>query len=183
MTKKEQLEQDARIALLAHYSSKSTNQTIIILTIALVSLSFIGVTSSDNPVRDYLLISGFCIFLYFGLRAIGRLIIWGQLGTAIIHVGMIAEKEVKRELQSLNKQLKLGKYAEANSPESLVELSSTNLGRLSSACEVYFHAQRNAKSKSARAVAEFSFVTQSKWWGLVVFGIGLLLTGIRLLWP
>lgn len=180
MSEKEQLEQDARIALLAHYSSKSTNQTIIILTIGLVSLSFIGVISADNPLRDYLLISAFCVFLYFGLRAIGRLINYGQLGTAIIHIGMIAEKEVTRELQSSNKQLKLGKYAEKNSTASLVELTSTNLGRFSSACEVYFHAQRNAKSKSDRVMTEFSFVTHSKWWGLMVFGIGLLIMGIRL---
>jgi len=182
MTEK-QLEQDARIALLSHYSAKSTNQTIIILTIALVSLSFFGVISSDMPLRDYLLFSGFVALIYFGVRAIGRLIIWGELGTTIIHVGMIGESEVERQLKSLSQELKLGEYAKENSIESLVKLSSTNLLRLSSACEVYFHARgRNAKSKSDRLVIRFSFFTQSAWWGLMAIGISVLLMGVRFFW-
>jgi hypothetical protein len=41
MSEDENLEHEARIALLKHYSSKSTNQSTIILTQALVFFTFV----------------------------------------------------------------------------------------------------------------------------------------------
>ena len=183
MSQEQQLEQDARIALLSHYSSKSTNQTIIILTIALGFLTFAQLMSSAGELRDYLLIGGIGFFIYFVFRQSGRLIIWGEFGTAIVHVDMIDKSETEKQLESLTKELKLSQYADQDSTESLLKLSSTNLIRLSSACAVYFHARkRNAKTWSGRAVAKFSSFTQNKPWIVLVLGSTLLLLVLRLAW-
>jgi hypothetical protein len=61
-------EQDARTALLAHLSSKSTNETIILLTEAFAFFTFIGLfLPMDSSYRDYLVIVASGVFAYLPL--------------------------------------------------------------------------------------------------------------------
>jgi len=178
MTEK-QLEQDARIALLAHYSSKSTNQTIIILTIALVFFTFLGVVPSTFPYRDYFLILAFGGSLWIVMRAIGRLLYWSEHGDAILSIAPLNVLEAedglgsKCELLGIENKITLGK-------KYTLCLSANNLERFSFAAALYMEARRtNQRDRLVR----FSDFVQGVYWRYMSIGITILLVGVRLFWP
>jgi hypothetical protein len=86
--------EDARNSLLAHYSSKSTNQTAILLGLAIVFFTVIQValiiSSKWERIWFLVLSAGFIIFI--GTRAVGRLIAYGELATNVVHV-KIADRD------------------------------------------------------------------------------------------
>lgn len=103
-------EQEARIALLQHFSSKSSNQTANALTLSLVFLAFVGSLDIFGKVLgnwqigisfllSRLLFSIFCAvsitsFLLFGIHTIYRLIYWGYLADAISAVEMRSSEKI-----------------------------------------------------------------------------------------
>lgn len=93
----ETLEQEARIALLHHFSSKSTNQTTIILTVALASFAFVQTLQLTMDWQEWQrAVYGIPVltFLSFvAIRACGRLIFWGKLA-GFIEVIKPKEQEI-----------------------------------------------------------------------------------------
>jgi hypothetical protein len=76
--------------LLQHFSSKSTNQTTIILTAALALFAFFQTLQLakdwpewTHPFYEILVLT---LLLFIALRACGRLILWGKLATLILVV-------------------------------------------------------------------------------------------------
>jgi len=87
--------EDARNSLLAHYSSKSTNQTAILLGLAILFFADIQVALIMFPSKWeriwFLVLSAGCI-IFIGMRAVGRLIAYGELATNVVHV-KIADRD------------------------------------------------------------------------------------------
>lgn len=89
-----------RNSLLQHFSSKSTNQTALLLgfAIALVSFSqttqYVGRWPSLLRNLYYLLFP--TAFSYLFIRSLGRLFVWGRLADAILKVRMLEEEEIMK---------------------------------------------------------------------------------------
>jgi hypothetical protein len=125
------LEEEARRALLQHYSSKSSNQAITIVTLALV---FFGFTQTLGFLQNAVVVTVYegavlSVLFAVGLRAIHKLLCYGFLADSIIAVGMKSEQDT---LDYLNKeQLKrLCKLSQEYSE------TATYLERLSLACSL-----------------------------------------------
>jgi len=102
------LEQEARVALLQHFSSKSTNQTTIILTVVLAFFAFFQTLqlTKDWPewtrnLYDSLVLTS---LVFIALRACGRLIFWGKLAGLILVIKPLDEKIVKQKIESSEKE-------------------------------------------------------------------------------
>lgn len=95
----ERLTQDARNVLLRHYSSKSTNQTAIILTLAIIFFTFVQASRYTEVLPNYpvnLLVVLFLAALSFlAIRALSRLFLWGKMAGTILYVRMLTEKELE----------------------------------------------------------------------------------------
>ena len=177
VTNQEQLKQDARIALLEHYSSKSTNQTIIILTIALVFFTFLGVLPSDFPSRDYFLIIAFGGMLWLAVRAVGRLNYWSEHSDAILYIDALNESDIEKLLERKRETLGLTEKIPWDDHEYPLRLSSNYLIRLSFAAALYLIARRK---KQGSKLVKFSDFTRSLWWIVGTVGITILFEGILL---
>lgn len=159
-------EQDARIALLGHFSSKSTNEAVILLTEAFAFFTFLGlILSTDFFYKYYLVIVASGFFAYFASYAFGRLIFWGEHATAISCVEMAKIDEVRKALEKNRAELGLPKEVEFdNRTKYSLNLLPTLLQRLSLACEAYFL----VKKQKSRLV-KLSYFLRSRKWVLLVF--------------
>jgi hypothetical protein len=137
----EKCEQDARIALLEHYSSKSTNQTIILLTEVFGFFTLVGLLSTI-PYRYYLMIIALGFFVCLVSHAFGRLVYWGSLARGIMWVEIPKMDDVQRDLEEEKAKLELQKPIEIQNWKYSLNLKATYLERLSLACSIYFGARR-----------------------------------------
>jgi hypothetical protein len=126
----QELEADARNALLAHFSSKSTNETAILIGLAVVFFADIQIYSVFNLPLIWQKITFLTLSLgmlaFFVIRQLSRLISWGQVADAILIVKMQSSEETKT---------RLGKSAVK--PDK-VGLDSTYLARLNYSSELRF---------------------------------------------
>jgi hypothetical protein len=95
----EEFEADARNVLLAHFSSKSTNETAILIGLAVVFFADIQIYSVFNlPLpwqRITFLTLSLGMLFFFVIRQLSRLISWGQVADAILIVKMKSSKETE----------------------------------------------------------------------------------------
>lgn len=95
----ERLTQDARNVLLRHYSSKSTNQTAIILTLAIIFFSFVQALPYAEVLPNSLVNPFVVLFLaalsFLAIRALSRLFLWGKMAGTILYVRMLTKKELE----------------------------------------------------------------------------------------
>jgi hypothetical protein len=123
---------DSRLALLQHYSSKSSNQAIIILSLALVFFTCIQSMQFLEALHLEPVIMAFLASLFaLSVRALGRLIYWGKLAKAICQVDPL-----DKELASKDQNNEEGKYLEGLKRKG-VGLVPTYLYRLEEACQTY----------------------------------------------
>lgn len=110
-------EQQARNALLQHFSSKSSNQATIILTVGLLFFAFVQTLQFVGNLPVYIRIFyeiGFPWFLsLLAFHAVDRVSYFGELATAIILVKMIdtetMDKDAIREAEWVKRRLQEGK--------------------------------------------------------------------------
>jgi len=108
MTSEEQFErqlvQEARNALLKHYSAKSSNQTVILVTIAIALFSFSQtvqyVNAWPSPLTNLYYLVFLTLISFLTIRSLGRLFYWGQYAGLIFDVRMVSEKEVEKSRAS-----------------------------------------------------------------------------------
>jgi hypothetical protein len=164
----EKLEADARNALLAHYSSKSTNETQILLGLAVAFFAAVQAysafvfPSTGVKIAVFTFILGFILFLVF--RAIGRLVYWGGLADAIAFVGMLGEVVTQRNLDSINKELDdMKKDKDIKGLEGVDAVSSPTY-RLNYASSRYVDCYRMKSKKNRWNVLIRIFrITNDKW--------------------
>ena len=129
------LVEDARNALLAHYSSKSSNEAQILLGLAVALFALIQAYSvfSFLPVflRNASLTWGLGIIAYLIIRQTGRIVYWGELADAIMLVGMVNEDVVKQVLKDIKDEMPRVEQLKA------FELVSTCVLRLNNASSRY----------------------------------------------
>jgi hypothetical protein len=176
----EQLENDARIALLNHYSSKSTNQTILLLTLAFIFVTFVQLALNMGVVKDYVLLAGFWAFAGLGVRQFGRLLYWGELGTAITRVKMSNDESMTTYQNSTPDEQRLeGKIkidVRNGSIELPLVLESTFMARLALSCTLYFYARRQKQNSLA---VKFFFFSGSWLWFKIAFALMVLSPVLR----
>jgi hypothetical protein len=124
------LEEDARNALLAHFSSKSTNQIAILLGLALLVFADFQAYGVFNLSLMWQKITFLTFSLgtiaFFFTRQLSRLICWGQMADAVLIVEMKSKKETETHLRE-----------SAIKPDK-VELDPTYLARLSFSSDCRF---------------------------------------------
>lgn len=157
------LVEDARNSLLAHYSSKSTNQTVIILGLAVVFFTVIQLSSTLNLQLRWLRIAFLTLSLgpiiFLVIRAIGRLLYWGDLAGAVILVDL-ADRDIIENMLNLEKpkvnleELKVTlEKIKPQSSEAWLEVmkklkvAPTYLSRLSRPSSCYILARANPISR------------------------------------
>lgn len=95
----EELEAGARNALLAHFSSKSTNETAVLIGLAVaIFADFQAYSALDLPLiwqKITFLTLSLGIISFFIIRQLSRLIQWGQLADAIVIVKMASAKQTE----------------------------------------------------------------------------------------
>jgi len=93
------LTQDARNVLLRHYSSKSTNQTAIILTLGIIFFSFIQalryVEAFPNWAASLIVVLILPTLMFLTIRALSRLFVWGKIAGTVLYVRMLNFEELK----------------------------------------------------------------------------------------
>lgn len=85
----DELEQDARIALLQHYSSKASNEAIIIVTMAIAFFGFVqSLSYVKNPICLTVIYETFFLGIIVNVtfRSIGRLLRYGYLADSVLTV-------------------------------------------------------------------------------------------------
>ena len=101
--------EDARNALVAHYSSKSSNEAQILLGLAVALFALIQAYSAFSflPVflRNASLTWGVGIIAYLIIRQTGRIVYWGELADAIMLVGMVREDVVNQALNGIKNEM------------------------------------------------------------------------------
>ena len=140
------LMQEARIALLQHFSSKSSHQAIIILTLVLALFSFVQamLPSLHSPIALSEVDVFFMLIVWgavsLAIRAIGRLLWYGQLADAVLTV----ESASKKEVSDVVKKDQVPRAAiAADKNHSKIELEPTYLKRLEWSCGL--HAKRHLR--------------------------------------
>ena len=92
----ERIVQDARNILLRHYSSKSTNQTVILLTLAIIFFSFVQafqyVKILPKFLENLLIVSILTALSFLTIRALSRLFLWAKMAGTIRYVRMLNKK-------------------------------------------------------------------------------------------
>ena len=100
---REELEQDARVALLQHYSSKSSNQVTNALTIALVFFAFVAAIDTLKSIMDkwFPLFSGLMVVLFLALavHTANRVLYWGNLASYVLKSDFISPDALKLRYQ------------------------------------------------------------------------------------
>ena len=167
--------EDARNALLSHYSSKSTNQTAVLLGLAIVFFADIQAYSALNMPPKWeqivFLVPSVGLIIFVGMRAVGRLIVYGELATNVTHV-KIADHDATGKLLTFDfEKLKLSsqddvkkfklflrRFGYKEKQVELVELvvesikkldiAPTYLERVASSASLYFYLKRFRKKQS-----------------------------------
>jgi cytochrome c-type biogenesis protein CcmH/NrfF len=102
------LAQEARIALLQHFSSKSTNQATMILTLVLAFFTFVQTLQYIEKWREWLVLSyeswALALLTFLGVRAVGRLIRWGELADRILKVEPGSEDKAENVAKKTEKE-------------------------------------------------------------------------------
>jgi hypothetical protein len=93
---------ETRKSLLEYYTSKSNNQTIIILTGAIVFftacqvvIALVGESFSKTIIGIVIIV---VLFSWIFIRQMGRLMMWSALSSIILNVGTVDEKETSNAL-------------------------------------------------------------------------------------
>jgi hypothetical protein len=98
-----ELIEEARIALLQLYSSKSTLQATVLLSLAVAFFAFIQTIPMFGQLNQWFLSLFYAFvltaFVFFTIRAFGRLIYWGNMAGFVDRVSAISEDELKKELK------------------------------------------------------------------------------------
>lgn len=123
------LEEEARRALLQHYSSKSSNEAVIIVTLGLV---FFGFTQTLEFLHNNVVVALYewlvlTVLLAVGFRAVLKLLGYGFLADSVHAVSMKSEQDTLNYLKS--EQLK-----HLCKPPQTYSETATYLERLSWAC-------------------------------------------------
>jgi hypothetical protein len=169
---RDKLEQDARIALLQHYSTKSSNQAIILVTLAIVFFGFIQTIGFlHNKVvaslYEWAVLTG--LFLV-GFRAIRMLLRYGRLSSIVQKVSLKSEQEIANS----DKELLRKDFDEScwnKNPYTV-----TYFARLTSACDDYIKmAKVHAKPSRDR---RYEQVNDLRWYIVGCFSILVLVTSI-----
>jgi len=96
----ERLTQDTRNILLRHYSSKSTNQTAIILTLAIIFFSFVQALPYlevlPNWVVNLIVVLTLTLLSFLTIRALSRLFVWGKIAGTVLYVRMLNFEELEK---------------------------------------------------------------------------------------
>jgi hypothetical protein len=173
---KDKLEQDARIALLQHYSAKASNQAVIIVTLAIVFFAFIqtlvlGFFRNKDVAFPYEL-TFLTVLFFVGFRAILKLVDYGFLTANIQTVRIKSEQET---FNSINAGLRLcyreGYWKEGENPRA-----ATYLVRLSEACGDFTQkAKKGSKEWNYRL---YSYADKYRWAILGSVSAFVLLTSI-----
>ncbi|MGD0495711.1 MAG: hypothetical protein ABSB28_06685 [Candidatus Bathyarchaeia archaeon] len=167
MNENEKLEQDARIALMERYSSKATNQTILLLTVLLIFLTYAQLVSNTGILRYNLLFGGLGVAIYLFIRQMGRLVYWAQLDEAILFVSPLKDSEADICMKSLVKRLELSEIARAlvDPVELSLDFKATYLTKLSLASGLYFTRKYRLKMWWVR----FSYFSGHIRWLIIAF--------------
>jgi hypothetical protein len=177
----EDLEQEARIALLQHFSSKSSNQVTSALTIALIFFAF---ATAIEPVKSlfgnwsipflwsfsskilcevfFAIILSALVALAF--RTFTRLLFWGELSGLILDCEAASEKrilevwsDVKREQknmkENIEEKMKVLGYSGNHLPGSI----PTHIPRLTQGCSDLYSSKFLTKSKKPYSRKRFSY--------------------------
>jgi hypothetical protein len=157
-------EQDARIALLGHFSSKSTNEVIILLTEAFAFFTFLGLILPIIVVyRDYFVIvaSGFfaCLISY----AFGKLVFYGEQAQAILCVEMSKMGEMPKKIEEYKARQLPKPIKSSDGKKYPLDLQPTCLQRLSFACGSYLE----ARYQKSRLIKVANFLQRRQWVFLV----------------
>jgi len=136
------LVQESRNALLRHYSSKSTNQTAVLITLSIALFSFFEtiryVEAWPSLLRNLYYLAFLTTFSFLIIRSLGRLFYWGQLASLIIYVKMASEKEVEEYLSSIKSGCDMWKKSTAI-PTYHMRLSVQCSKQLSKSMNRVFH--------------------------------------------
>jgi len=93
--------QNARTALLEHYSSQITAHGTYLITLLVGFFSFVQALpffqTLETLPRDFLRGFFLSIFLFLGVYLLGRTLLWGYLASAILRVTPKKESEIKIE--------------------------------------------------------------------------------------
>jgi hypothetical protein len=181
MSKDSELEQEARTALLQHYSSKSSNQATNALTVALAFFTFIeSIETSSHFFRSWtpiFLFLAFGLFVSLSFHIIYRALYYGKLAdyaqTADFvtpeYLQLEEQKSVKEILGNENNKNKtiLEKYYNERKSEGLpiehdFKSASFNIRRLSSGVKIQIDRdKRLEKSKWRRFLL---FIDETDFW-------------------
>lgn len=104
-----ELEQEARIALLQYYSSKSTLQATIVLSLVIAFFASLEAISILKLTWLYSL--SFATFAFFTIRAFGRLVYWGNLTGTVLYVDFTSEIEGQETIKKVNEKLEKEKVS------------------------------------------------------------------------
>lgn len=190
--------EDARSALLAHYSSKSSNETAILLGLA---VAFFATVQAYIEFKDFLLVGKATIFtvilgfmLFLTLRQVGRLVYWGELASAITVVDMLGENvtqynldRIKNELDSMKEEIskeilkKKEKESEEKKKNPLegVNVVSSPILRLNYASSRYVDFYRKkCKENNRNGLICIFRITHNEWFPL--FYVALITTFLSL---
>jgi hypothetical protein len=172
-------EDEARKALLAHYSAKTTSQTAVLIGYA---VAFFAVFQAYDVLSKlslqfgyYFLVSSVITLLFLVTYAVGRLVYYGELSSAVIFVKMAEYGKARGEVKKRFSEYEI----EMPKPESIYPI--TYLERISCAIGDYV----GCRSKHPNIPLWIWNRTSSKWfwriYGIVVFlavlSLALLLTG------
>lgn len=156
----EKLLEDARNSLFAHFSSKSTNETAILVGLAVAFFADIQAYDALKlPLLSeqitFLTVS-LAIIIFFVTHAIGRLVYWGLMATIISFVKAAANDNKMREW--------LVEMKPKSFPES--EIASTYLARIIKPSQEYL----KEEIKERKTVAVFVHrMTDNKWFKIAYF--------------
>lgn len=151
-------ENDARYALLDHCSSKSTNQTTMLLGLAVAFLTIVELNNALSlPFKwqGSVVLGVFLGLLMMGVtRQIGRLLYWGEFATAVMYVRPANEQETEKYINDVALEVPATFKPRVTPP--------TNLARLNCNCNEF----RNEHKKNSRSFRLIWNLTHGK--GLIV---------------
>lgn len=159
------LEYEARNQLLQHFSAKSSNQAIIILSFTLAFFAWVQTFQFVENTQNLLLriiwyVLPLSILFHFTTRALGRLILYGELASAVIRVKMFDINKYRQGVLSTEKVApKIAMYT---------DLAATYHIRLWHACDSYMDSHLKA-TKMLRLVFA---LTHGEWHPILSLGVG-----------
>ena len=158
--------EDARNSLLQHFSSKSTNQTAVLMGLAIASFTVIQTYSVLKFQFDFegvaFLTASLGLIIFLIIRAIGRLVYWGELAGAIHLMQIQDSNEIQ---QRLNEWLPKQNLKDEKAVHWTV--IPTYLERLHIPSVWYVEAAKHDERNRWRASSLIWRITSHKWFGRV----------------